>query len=74
MVNSCFKKERNMSVLVIFPQTDEAFPQSLDMGWPKFEKQTTSAERMRNHKHVKKVGHTSEFLFGIYWWNLKANY
>ena len=34
-------------VLVIFPQSDEAFPQSLDMGWPKLEKQTTSAEIMK---------------------------
>ena len=24
----------------------------------------------KNHTHVK-VGHTSEFLFGIYWWTLK---
>ena len=22
--------------------------------------------------HVKKVGHNSEFLFGIYWWTWKA--
>ena len=22
--------------------------------------------------HVKKVGHTSEFLFGNYWWTLKT--
>ena len=51
MLNSCFKKERNMSVLVlvlaIVPQTDEPFPQSLDMGRPKLEKQTTSADRMK---------------------------
>ena len=51
MLNSCFKKERNMTVLilvlVIFPQSDEAFPQSLDMGQGKLEKQTTSAERMK---------------------------
>ena len=51
MVNSCFKKERNMSVLVlvlaIVPQTDEPFPQSLDMGRPNLEKQTTSADRMK---------------------------
>ena len=25
-----------------------------------------------NHTHVKKVGHTPEFLFGIYWWTWKA--
>ena len=25
----------------------------------------------KNHIHVKKVGHTSEFTFGIYWWTLK---
>ena len=25
----------------------------------------------KNHTHVKKVGHTSEFPFGIYWWTLK---
>ena len=24
-----------------------------------------------DHTHVKKVGHTSEFPFGIYWWTLK---
>ena len=26
---------------------------------------------LKNHTHVKKVGHTSEFLFGIYWWTEK---
>ena len=26
---------------------------------------------MWNHTYVKKVGHTSEFCFGIYWWTLK---
>ena len=25
----------------------------------------------KNPTHAKKVGHTSEFLFGIYWWTLK---
>ena len=25
----------------------------------------------KNHTYVKKMGHTSEFLFGIYWWILK---
>ena len=25
----------------------------------------------KNHTHVKKVGQTSEFPFGIYWWTLK---
>ena len=25
----------------------------------------------KNHTHVKKVEHTSEFPFGIYWWTLK---
>ena len=25
----------------------------------------------RNHTHVRKVGHTSKFRFGIYWWTLK---
>ena len=27
--------------------------------------------RKKNHPHVKKVGHTSEFFIGIYWWTLK---
>ena len=27
----------------------------------------------KNHTHVKKVGHTSEFLFDIYWWTWKTN-
>ena len=27
--------------------------------------------KIKNHTHVKKVGHTSEFPFGIYWWTLK---
>ena len=27
----------------------------------------------KNHTHVKKVGHTSEFLFTIYWWTWKTN-
>ena len=26
----------------------------------------------KNHTHVKKVGHTSEFLLGIYWWTWKT--
>ena len=30
-------------------------------------------EIQRNHTHVKKVGHTSEFLFSIYWWTWKTN-
>ena len=34
-------------VLAIFPQLDEASPQSLDMGRPKLEKQTTSAVRKK---------------------------
>ena len=32
-------------------------------GWIKIQK--------KNHTHMKKVGHTSEFSFGIYWWTLK---
>ena len=31
------------------------------------------AKKMKNHTHVNKVGHTSEFLFGIYWWIWKTN-
>ena len=27
----------------------------------------------KNHTDVKKVGHTSEFLFDIYWWTWKTN-
>ena len=27
----------------------------------------------KNHTHVKKVGQTLEFLFGIYWWTWKTN-
>ena len=27
----------------------------------------------KNHTHVKKVGHTSEILLGIYWWTWKTN-
>ena len=26
---------------------------------------------LKNHTHVKNVGHTLEFPFGIYWWTLK---
>ena len=51
ILNSCFKKERNISVLilvlVIFPQSDEAFPLSLDIDQPKLKKQTKSPERMK---------------------------
>ena len=28
--------------------------------------------KQKNHTHEKKVGHTSEFLFGIYWWSWKT--
>ena len=27
--------------------------------------------KIKKHTHVKKVGHTSEFPFGIYWWTSK---
>ena len=27
----------------------------------------------KNHTHVRKVGHTSEFLFCIYWWTWKTS-
>ena len=27
----------------------------------------------KNHIHGKKVGHTTRFLFGIYWWTWKTN-
>ena len=26
---------------------------------------------IKSHTHAKKVGYTSEFLFGIYWWTWK---
>ena len=29
--------------------------------------------KIKNHTHVKKVGYTSEFLFGIYWRTWKTN-
>ena len=29
--------------------------------------------KVKNHMHVKKVGHTSKFLFDIYWWSWKTN-
>ena len=29
--------------------------------------------KLKNHTHVKKVGHTSEFLSAIYWWTWKTN-
>ena len=29
-------------------------------------------KNLKNHTHVKKVGHTSQFLFGIYWWTWKT--
>ena len=28
-------------------------------------------KKKKNPTHAKKVGHTSEFMFGIYWWTLK---
>ena len=28
--------------------------------------------KYENHTHVKKMGHTLEFLFGIYWWTWKT--
>ena len=31
-------------------------------------------EKWKNHTHVKKVGHTPEFLFGIYWWTWKTTF
>ena len=30
-------------------------------------------DTLKNHTHAKKVGHTSEFLFGIYWSIWKTN-
>ena len=29
--------------------------------------------KLKNNTHVKKVGHTSEFLSAIYWWTWKTN-
>ena len=40
---------------------------------PKAIQQIEFIEQLKNHTHVKKVGHTSEFLFGIYWWTWKTN-
>ena len=31
----------------------------------------SASGREKNHIHVKKVGHTSEFSLGIYWWTFK---
>ena len=41
-----------------------------DRGWIR---KTISRLRLteKDHTHVRKVGHTPEFLFGIYWWTLK---
>ena len=33
--------------------------------------QNTSKFNKKNRTHVRKVGHTSEFPFGIYWWTLE---
>ena len=33
----------------------------------------TEKVRQKNHTHVKKVEHTSEFLFDSYWWTWKTN-
>ena len=30
--------------------------------------------KYENHTHVKKMGHTLEFLFGIYWWTWKTTF
>ena len=35
-----------------------------------FSVNTSVAKEVKNHTHAK-VGHTSEFLFGIYWWTQK---
>ena len=37
------------------------------------ELQAVNFQELKNHTHVKKVGHNSEFLFGIYWWTWKTN-
>ena len=34
----------------------------------------TILQCLKKYTHVKKVGHTSEFLFGIYWWTWKTSY
>ena len=36
--------------------------------WPL---QVRSNFKWKNHTHVEKVRHNSEFAFGIYWWTLK---
>ena len=39
-----------------------------------FERQLPKGlKKIKNHTHLKKVGQTSEFLFGIYLMNLKNN-
>ena len=31
-------------------------------------------KKKKNHTYVRKVGHTSEFLFSIYWWTWKTDF
>ena len=40
--------------------------------WQQFMNLCYKISRLKNHTHVKKVGHPSEFPFGIYWWTLKS--
>ena len=35
---------------------------------------TQKVKLWKNETYVKKVGYTSEFLFGIYWWTWKTNW
>ena len=35
-------------------------------------KKTDVKKEDKNHKQLKKVGHTSKFSFGIYWWTWKT--
>ena len=41
---------------------------------PPYSPKNQNFTKMKNQTHVKKVEHTSKFLFGIYWWTWKTNY
>ena len=45
-----------------------------DMATPDWSDADHKSFQLKNHTHVKKIGHNSEFLFGIYWWTWKTNY
>ena len=60
-------------MIIVFTPHLEFPPYSEPIQGSRTFKLTKRLTKVKNHTHVKKVGHTSEFLFDIYWSTWKTN-